>query len=114
MPSIFGRDIDGPAPASERSAHRLVTVGRVLLLVELCLYVSALVAGTSDTFLAPPILIVVAMDHWILVSAIVVLICGLEFAFKRTVGSAFVVVFAVAFATAPAWVRYLGWRQHAG
>ena len=89
--SLFRQGIDRSADESDtisgnRAArpHRLLTLGRVLFLFEIYLYVATQVALSSDTFIAPPLLIFFMMHHWMGLFITVAFICICEFWWRPT------------------------------
>ena len=97
LPPIFRRDVDasGEESGSEegtRGPFRLLSLGRVLILLEIYLLVSAHVALTTDVFLAPPVLLFMTLHDWMSMSIIVAFVCSFELFWRRTwlTGSAFV------------------------
>jgi hypothetical protein len=89
--SPFIRDVDRPADESDTISgnravrpRRLLTLGRFLFLFKIYLFVATQVALSSDTFIAPPLLIFFMLHHWLWLFIAVAFICSCEFVWRRT------------------------------
>jgi len=95
MRSIFGGEFDPfaqqPEVKAKRTVHilRLVTIGRVLLVLELYLLIASRLALASNALIAPPVLVFLALDQWLPLSLVVALVCAAEFLWRRTLLAAF-------------------------
>jgi hypothetical protein len=63
---------------------RFLTLGRVLFLFEIYLYVATRLALSSDTFIAPPLLIFFMLRHWMALFLTIAFICSCEFWWRPT------------------------------
>jgi uncharacterized membrane protein len=89
--SPFRRAVDRSAHESDtisgnRAARRrhALTLGRVLFLFEIYLFVATQGALSSDTFIAPPMLIFFMLHHWMALFLTVAFICSCEFCWRPT------------------------------
>lgn len=89
--SLFPQGIDRGADESDTISgnravrtHHLLTVGRFLFLFEIYLFVATRVALSSDTSIAPPMLIFFMLHHWMALFITVALICSCEFWWRPT------------------------------
>ncbi|HXA17021.1 MAG TPA: hypothetical protein VN380_08520 [Thermoanaerobaculia bacterium] len=90
-PSIFRR----VEAISEAGSHRIVTPGRLLLLLETYLLVATQVAIQSETFIAPPMVIFTLLHHWMWLSIPVAFICACEFFWRRRWRTALVLFLSI-------------------
>ena len=80
---------------NEDPRRHVITLGRVLLLIEIYLLAAVHVALWRDAFIAPPLFIFFLLHHWMAPSILVAFICCCEFAWRRTLGTAAILFLAI-------------------